>query len=377
MTRLPPPLRFLVGVCAGWTCARAALLGLAAWQAGGVAPFPTLSAPRAPAAAGPAAAAGGGPPFHAPRAAAAASGGMVTGPGMALARAEIRSSRPKSRGAPATPPPAPLLLARPAPAPVMRPSTSAERPKPVLSAAAGGVEGLGTNEVGRSAPAAAMHAAQLPVATPGVFAPPPAAKTWSLSAWAFVRREGSVPLAPGGMLGGSQAGVRGTWRIAGPVAASLRLTSPLASARGAEAAVGLDWRPHPRLPIHLLVERRQKIGREGRSAFDATLYGGGEARLGPLRIDGYAQAGIVGLKRRDLFADGGARAAMPVGPLRLGAGAWAAAQPHVSRVDAGPHAELRLPVAGGSASLSADWRFRLAGNARPGSGPAITLAAGF
>jgi hypothetical protein len=63
--------------------------------------------------------------------------------------------------------------------------------------------------------------------------------------------------------------------------------------------------------------------------------------------------------------------------MRFGAGAWAAAQPHVSRVDIGPHAELRLPLPGTNASLAADWRFRVAGNARPGSGPALTLAADF
>jgi hypothetical protein len=182
------------------------------------------------------------------------------------------------------------------------------------------------------------------------------------------------------MLGGSQAGARATYRVAGretPLALSLRVSSPLERPRGAEAAAGLDWQPLSRLPVHFLVERRQKLGREGRSAFGATVYGGGETKLGPLRIDGYGQVGVVGLKRRDLFADGAVRAGLPLGRFRLGAGAWAAAQPHISRVDMGPHAELRFPVRGAGASLSADWRFRVAGNARPGSGPALTLAADF
>jgi hypothetical protein len=43
----------------------------------------------------------------------------------------------------------------------------------------------------------------------------------------------------------------------------------------------------------------------------------------------------------------------------------------------GPTATLDLPLAGGSGRLSADWRFRLAGTATPGSGPALTLSAGF
>jgi len=186
------------------------------------------------------------------------------------------------------------------------------------------------------------------------------------------------------MLGGSQAGLRATYRLAGcgaPLAAGLRVTAPIERPQGAEVAAGLDWQPSSRLPVHLLVERRQRLGREGRSAFGATVYGGiAEAKLGPLRLDSYGQAGIVGLKARDLFADGGLRAALPLGPagrLRVGAGAWAAAQPRVSRVDVGPHAELRLPLGRANASLSADWRFRVAGNARPGSGPALTLATDF
>jgi len=203
-------------------------------------------------------------------------------------------------------------------------------------------------------------------------------RRWIVSAWAFVRRGGTNALAAGGMLGGSQAGVRATYRLAGakaPLALSARLSTPIERAQGAEAAAGLDWKPLAAVPVHLLLERRQRLGREGRSAFDATLYGGGETRAGPFRIDGYAQAGIVGLRRRDMFADGGVRATLPLGPLRLGAGAWGAAQPGVSRLDVGPHARVQVRPLG--AALSADWRFRIAGNARPGSGPAVTLAAGF
>ncbi|MBV9929862.1 MAG: hypothetical protein JO013_02830 [Alphaproteobacteria bacterium] len=208
--------------------------------------------------------------------------------------------------------------------------------------------------------------------------PTPARSRLSLSAWAFVRPGGARSLAPGGSLGGSQAGVRATYRPGGrasPLALSLRFSTPLGQAAGAEVAAGVDLQPMSRLAIHLLVERRQKLGRDARSAFGVTLYGGGEARLGPLRVDGYAQAGIVGARRRDAFADGAARVALPLGALRIGGGAWAAAQPGLSRLDVGPHAALQLrPLA---LSVSADWRFRVAGHARPGSGPAFTLAGGF
>jgi hypothetical protein len=65
------------------------------------------------------------------------------------------------------------------------------------------------------------------------------------------------------------------------------------------------------------------------------------------------------------------------GGVRLGPGAWAAAQPGLARVDLGPQASFRLPLAGRNVTVAADWRQRLAGNARPGSGPTLTLATDF
>ncbi|MET1113280.1 MAG: hypothetical protein ABWX67_17310 [Allosphingosinicella sp.] len=206
---------------------------------------------------------------------------------------------------------------------------------------------------------------------------------WSLSAWAFVRQGDSAALAAGGLLGGSQAGARLTFRLnrdrARPLALSARLTAPLRRPSGAEAALGLDWRPVGRLPVRLLAERRQALGREGRSAFALTLYGGiGEVPLGRFRIDAYAQAGMVGARSRDPFGDGSIRLSLPLNDkLRLGAGAWAAAQPGLARLDLGPQATLRLPVAGRPVTLAADWRLRVAGNAGPGSGPTVTIGTDF
>jgi hypothetical protein len=200
--------------------------------------------------------------------------------------------------------------------------------------------------------------------------------------WAFLRGGVGSGLAPGGRLGGPQAGLRALYRLnrdpARPLAISARLSSPLASQAGAEAALGLDWRPSRRVPLHLLAERRQKLGREGRSAFGLTVYGGlSEAPLGRLRVDAYVQAGIVGIRSRDLFGDGSLRLSLPLGRARLGAGAWAAAQPGVERIDLGPQASLRLPLAGRGITVAADWRLRVAGAARPGSGPTLTLATDF
>jgi len=364
--RLPPPLRFLVGVCAGWTCARAGLLWIAQGRAGGETSL--ASAPRPLARAGPAAAVVGPVPPGAPPTAAVApayvnaSAGFEPGPARLAASARFSPSAGKLTDV-AEPPPA--LAVQP-------PQTG---PPPPVAAPSVFSSLMRTTAAATPATRAAV---------PTALKSSPGGRPWSVSAWVFARGGGNTALAPGGMLGGSQAGMRGIYRLAGreaPLAASVRLSSPLVQARGAEAAVGFDWKPLTGLPVHLLVERRQKLGRDGRSAFGATVYGGAsEIKLGPLRLDGYGQAGILGLKRRDLFADGGIRLALPLwhgGAVRVGGGVWGAAQPQLSRVDLGPHAELRLPLRPANASLSADWRFRVAGNARPASGPAFTLAADF
>lgn len=162
------------------------------------------------------------------------------------------------------------------------------------------------------------------------------------------------------------------------MALSARAYAPLRRISGAEAALGIDWRPSPLLPLHLLAERRQALGEEGRSAFAVTLYGGVRRTLPRgLRLEAYGQAGVAGARSRDPFVDGSVRISAPVGPLELGAGAWGAAQPGAARLDAGPSVSWRLPGRGANLRLLADWRARIAGDATPGSGPALTLAADF
>lgn len=223
----------------------------------------------------------------------------------------------------------------------------------------------------------AMTLALSPVAT--IPREPSPAPRWSASAWLLVRDgRGRAALAPGGTLGGSQAGGRLLYRIGGGLALSARAYAPLRRPAGAEAAAGIDWQPAAQLPLHLLAERRQDIGGAGRSAFALTLHGGASARLpGGLRGEAYAQAGVVGTRSRDLFVDASARVSVPVGPVEIGASAWGATQPGAARLDAGPHVSYRLPVADANIRLQADWRVRIAGDAAPGSGPALTIAADF
>lgn len=329
---LSPPLRFLAIVLGGWAALRTAVIA---------------------------------PPWTSPPAGAAAA--LPRAPPRAVVRAEAwpaavsvdliaRDREPFSRRS-GLPAPLASTPSRPSPAPAFLPPP---------------------------APASRIESAEaLPRLPPGLVRAPATAGRWSLSAWAFVRRGDSAALAAGGLLGGSQAGGRLIFRLnrdpARPLALSARLSIPLRRPAGAEAALGLDWRPARRLPVRLLAERRQALGREGRSAFALTLYGGvGEVPFGRFRLDAYAQAGAVGARSPDLFGDGSARLSLPLNDrFRLGAGAWAAAQPGLARLDLGPQAALRLPVAGRPVTLAADWRLRVAGKAEPGSGPTLTLSTDF
>lgn len=214
----------------------------------------------------------------------------------------------------------------------------------------------------------------------------PSARRWSLSAWLLVRDGDRAALAAGGLLGGSQAGARLTYRLnedAGrPLSLSLRLYAPLDQPEAAEIALGAEWQPLRDLPLRLLAERRQAIGRDGRSAFSALVHGGvSEAPVaGPIRLDAYGQAGIVGLRSGDLFADGSVQLSLPLDGrdrVRAGAGAWGAIQPGAARLDLGPQLTFRLPARAANARLAAGWRFRVAGDAEPASGPALSVSTAF
>lgn len=101
------------------------------------------------------------------------------------------------------------------------------------------------------------------------------------------------------------------------------------------------------------------------------------------RAEFYAQAGYVGGKFKTGFADGQLRidrrvAEFGKGELRAGGGSWAGAQKGAARIDVGPTATLGIPIGdAASARVAVDWRFRVEGDARPDSGPAVTLSAGF
>lgn len=211
---------------------------------------------------------------------------------------------------------------------------------------------------------------------------------WSATAWLYVR-DGSGETAGGigaaSQLGGSQGGLRlgyglgATGRLRSYVRATMAFDRP----HQREVAFGAVFAPVAHLPVDLAIEQRVAAGREGRTALAAMISGGVSDVALPagFRLDAYAQAGIVGARRRDAFADGAVVVDRPLGhgaaSLRVGALAAGAVQPGAERVDVGPRLTLRLPDIGQGGRIALDWRQRVAGDAHPESGLALTLAADF
>jgi len=203
-----------------------------------------------------------------------------------------------------------------------------------------------------------------------------------LTMWAMLRSPqdltGSTSLASGGQIGGSQAGARLFYNFTPAIAAVVR-SSSMVNRRGGEVAAGIRVHPLRSIPVWIMAERRIQLGRYGggRDAFALFAEGGIYDRPMPwdFTLDGYVQAGIVGLSSRDLFADGAATFTRPVyHQFSAGFGVWGAVQPGLYRIDAGPRLTMTVRR---NVRVHLDWRQRLAGNAQPGSGPVLTLAGDF
>lgn len=206
----------------------------------------------------------------------------------------------------------------------------------------------------------------------------PAPSRWSASAWLTLRPGAGLGAAPGGQLGGSQAGVRIAWMVdeRHRVAVFGRFVTPI-QGKGREAALGVEWQPSS-APVRIVAEQRFAVdGGKGGPAL-GLVAGTDNAIPGGFRLESYGQAGAIRRARIEPYADGAARATRPVmGGFSLGVGAWGAAQRDAARVDVGPSATLSVPVAGQRLRLALDWRQRVAGDARPGSGVALTLGSDF
>jgi len=202
-----------------------------------------------------------------------------------------------------------------------------------------------------------------------------------LTMWALLRSQqpGVAPtpsLASGGTLGASQAGSRLSYNFTRQIAATLRATSEVGR-RGSEIAAGGRVQPIRTIPLWFTAERRQRLGGSGRNDFALFFETGVYNRPMPWRfvLDAYLQGGVVGIKHSDGFIDGGMAMTRPVySRFSAGFGVWGGAQPGVARLDVGPRVTMRVRK---TVKVHFDWRQKIAGNARPGSGPAVTLAGDF
>jgi hypothetical protein len=213
-----------------------------------------------------------------------------------------------------------------------------------------------------------------------IAASPP--QRWSGSAWALMRGDSAPSLASGGQLGGSQIGMR-LFYAPGPqgLAITARVSAPLNQPNVREAAIGLALKGRN---VGLIAEQRFSLDKGGRNAPTVFAYGGvSDVKLGSgIKLDGYVQAGVVGIKSPVAFIDGAIRVERPVltaekASLSIGAGAWGGAQPDAARLDIGPQVVARLNVGETNLRVSAEWRQRIAGNAAPASGPAVTVGFDF
>jgi len=215
-------------------------------------------------------------------------------------------------------------------------------------------------------------------------------RRFSVDGWLFLRDgggpdAGALPLAP--TYGKSQFGAVLRYDLGSRTAhlpqAYLRATGAIDS-READLAAGFSIRPLPALPLRAHGEvRLSRLGERVELRPSAFVTAGIEETL-PLdaRVRGYAQAGYVGGEFATAFADGSlvvesVAKRFEHGALALGLGAWGGVQEGTERLDAGPTASMDLRVGGGTIRLAADYRFRVAGDAKPSSGAALTLSSSF
>lgn len=214
------------------------------------------------------------------------------------------------------------------------------------------------------------------------------AESYAYSFWRNGNSDGG--LAEGGQYGGGQSGFVTTFELQpydrrnAPQRFALLVRATIAhdEIKEREVGFGVRWRPVKALPVSITAERRLRHDRA--DAFALYAAGGVNAVDLPLafKLEGFAQTGVVGGKDGGAFFDGFVRADRDVArsehmSLHLGAGSWAGGQRGAARVDVGPSIRSDIDILQTPIRITADWRFRIAGDARPGNGLALTLSTGF
>lgn len=229
--------------------------------------------------------------------------------------------------------------------------------------------------------------------------PPATPRRGNLSAYVWLHArlgsEGNPPFhgtngrsIANGQYGGSQAGAILSYRLLDRPAPELavygRLSAALDPLSQGEIALGARIRPVRKLPLAVHAEQRFDADSASFSgtAFYATGGTGPDAVIERFALETYAQAGYVLGRNETYFFDGAATVQRPLAEftgrtLSAGAGLWAGGQRDFRRLDVGPRARFDLSADKGWTSIAVDGRIRVAGNARPGSGVALTVSASF
>ena len=215
---------------------------------------------------------------------------------------------------------------------------------------------------------------------------------WSGDAWFMIREGRAYPQLTGvnpASYGGDQAGAVVRYALApnSRLAPNIygRASKALVSGGESEAAAGASVSLARSFPLRVHGEVRVTDRTGGAEVRPAAYVVTGLPRrpVGPnLEADAYLQAGYVGGKFDTGFVDGKATLQAPVlgsdhSRFTIGGGAWGGAQRDASRLDIGPTASVNLSTGGTALRASADYRIRVAGDARPGNGVVVTLAASF
>lgn len=240
-------------------------------------------------------------------------------------------------------------------------------------------------------PAAGSSGGQQPLLGRTAERAPSGAPRWSGDAWLLWRRDAGGPLVSGQpSYGRSQAGAVLRYRLAPssghrPIVYA-RTSRALVGPPETEVAAGLAARPLARVPISFAGELRVTDGPTGREVRPAAF---AVTELPPARLpfglvgEAYVQAGYVGGRFATAFVDGQAKVDTRVAHIadstevRAGAGVWGGAQKHAERLDVGPTANVSFRLGETPSRLAVDYRLRIAGQAQPKSGPALTFSAGF